>query len=109
MQDTVFGKILRGEIPVSFVYEDEVCVAFVDAAPVAPTHLLVIPRTAYEDIYEADEKTIGHVMRVAAELGAKNCPNGFRLVTNKGESAGQSVFHWHVHVLGGRDLTWPPG
>jgi histidine triad (HIT) family protein len=109
MADTIFARILRGEIPVSFLHQDEVCVAFPDNSPQAPIHVLVIPRQPFEDIIEADDETIGHVLNVAATLGEKLCPGGFRLVTNTGRDAGQSVQHWHVHLLGGRELSWPPG
>lgn len=109
MADTIFGKIVRGEIPVELVYEDEVCVAFPDIAPQAPTHILVIPREPFEDAVEADEKTLGHLLAVAAKLGREHCPEGFRIVTNIGADGGQSVQHLHFHVLGGRGLSWPPG
>ena len=109
MADTIFGKIARGEIEVPLLHQDEVCLAFADQAPQAPVHLLVIPREPFEDITQADSATIARVMQVAAQLGAARCPNGFRLVTNTGADAGQSVGHWHVHVLGGRELKWPPG
>lgn len=109
MAETIFGKIARGELAVSLVYEDEQCVAFPDIAPQAPVHILVIPRHPYEDAYDADEATLGHLMHVAAKLGAQNCPDGFRLVANTGAEGGQSVQHLHIHVLGGRPLSWPPG
>jgi histidine triad (HIT) family protein len=109
MPDTIFGKIIRKEIPADMVYEDEVCLAFNDVDPKAPTHILVIPREPFEDATEADASTLGHVMQVAARLGQERCPNGFRLVTNIGPEAGQSVQHLHVHVLGGREMSWPPG
>ena len=104
MATTIFGKILDGEIPVEFVYEDEMCVAFNDAAPQAPTHILVIPREAFEDATTADASTLGHILSVAAKLGKERCPNGFRLVTNVGEDGGQSVSHLHIHVLGRKVL-----
>ena len=109
MAETIFAKIARGEIEVPLLYQDDVCLAFADNAPQAPVHLLVIPRQPFEDITLADEPTIARVMQVAAQLGAQKCPGGFRLVTNTGKDAGQSVQHWHVHVLGGRELSWPPG
>jgi histidine triad (HIT) family protein len=109
MAETIFGKIARGEVPVNFVYEDEKCVAFPDLSPQAPVHILVIPRHPFEDAVEADPETLGHVLSVAAKLGAQNCPGGFRLVTNVGPEAGQSVQHLHIHVLGGRTMEWPPG
>ncbi|HEX8550276.1 MAG TPA: histidine triad nucleotide-binding protein [Abditibacteriaceae bacterium] len=109
MADTIFGRIVRGEIPVETVYEDDICLAFADIAPQAPVHLLVIPREPFEDATQADAATLGHVFAVAAKLGAEKCPNGFRLVTNIGSGGGQSVAHLHIHVLGGRALKWPPG
>ena len=109
MADTIFGKIARGEIEVPLLHQDDLCLAFADNAPQAPVHLLVIPREPFEDITQADAQTIARVFQVASDLGARKCPNGFRLVTNTGADAGQSVAHWHVHVLGGRELSWPPG
>ena len=109
MPDTIFGKIARGEIEVEIVYEDEICVAFPDIAPVAPVHILVIPREPFPDAVAADGSTLGHVLEVAARLGKDRCPQGFRIVTNIGTDGGQSVPHLHVHVLGGREMHWPPG
>ena len=105
MPETIFSKIIRREIPADIVYEDEICLAFNDVAPQAPVHILVIPLQPFEDAVEADEETLGHVMKVAAELGAKNCAGGFRLVTNIGADGGQTVQHLHIHVLGGRKLS----
>lgn len=107
--DTIFGKIARGEMTVPLVFEDEYVVAFADIAPVAPVHLLVIPREPFVDITQAHEHAIARVFATAAKLGAEHCPGGFRLVTNTGKDAGQSVLYWHVHVLGGREMEWPPG
>jgi histidine triad (HIT) family protein len=109
MPETIFSKIIRREIPADIVYEDEICLAFKDVAPQAPVHILVIPLQPFEDAVEADAVTLGHVINVAAGLGAKHCPGGFRLVTNIGADGGQSVQHLHIHVLGGRALKWPPG
>ncbi len=109
MADTIFGRIARGEVPVQLVHKDDICVAFNDLSPQAPVHVLVIPRAPFASILEADDATIGHVMNVAAQLGEQFCPEGFRLVTNTGRDGGQSVYHWHVHILGGRELGWPPG
>ena len=109
MPDTIFGQIARGEIAVERVHEDEICLGFADIAPVAPVHLLVIPRHPFSDAVEADAPTLGHCLSVAAQLGATFCPDGFRLVTNIGKQGGQSVEHLHIHVIGGRDLGWPPG
>ena len=109
MADTIFGKIIRREIPADIVYEDEQCIAFNDVTPQAPVHVLVIPREPYEDATQADADTLGHVLQVAARLGSERCPAGFRLVTNVGAEGGQSVQHLHVHILGGRPMKWPPG
>ncbi len=109
MAETFFGKIARNETDVELIHEDETCVAFADIAPQAPIHILVIPREPYESAVAADAQTLGHVMKIAAQLGQERCPNGFRLVTNIGDEGGQSVPHLHVHVLGGRALQWPPG
>jgi len=104
MTDTIFGKIARGETDTKLVYEDDRCVAFHDINPQAPVHLLVIPREPAVDATQADENTLGHIFAVAARLGQKHCPDGFRLVTNIGKEGGQEVFHLHVHVLGGRQM-----
>ena len=109
MQDTIFGKIVRGEIPVEKLYEDDICLAFPDVAPQAPVHILIIPKEAYVDAAQTPLQVLGHVMEVAARIGKERCPAGFRLVTNIGAGGGQSVFHLHIHVIGGRPLNWPPG
>ncbi|HEX8834453.1 MAG TPA: histidine triad nucleotide-binding protein [Abditibacteriaceae bacterium] len=109
MPDTIFGKIIRREIPADIVHEDDVCLAFNDVVPQAPVHILVIPIEPVVDATGTDAATLGHVMHIAAKLGRERCPNGFRLVTNIGDEGGQSVKHLHIHVLGGRQLTWPPG
>ena len=109
---TIFGKILRGEIPSDRVYEDDQCIAFRDINPGAPTHILVIPRKeiARLDLMdEADEPLVGHLMRVATRVARKEGLEGFRVVVNNGAAAGQTVFHLHLHVIGGRPLSWPPG
>lgn len=109
MADTIFGKIARGEISVPLLHEDEVCVAFSDIAPQAPVHLLVIPREPFENVAQADAATLGHLFKVASDLATERCASGFRLVTNCGADGRQTVEHLHIHVLGGRALTWPPG
>lgn len=109
MAQTIFQKIIDREIAADIVYEDDVCLAFNDVAPQAPIHILVIPREPFDDAVQADGSTLGHVLKVAAQLGQERCPNGFRLVTNIGSDGGQSVQHLHIHVLGGRALKWPPG
>jgi histidine triad (HIT) family protein len=111
--DCIFCRIADGEIPARVVFADEHVVAFHDVAPKAPTHVLVIPRRHIATLYDAgadDAELLGRLNRtaieVARELGLKD---GFRLVFNCGERAGQSVFHLHLHLLGGRDFAWPPG
>ncbi|XP_035221072.1 histidine triad nucleotide-binding protein 1-like [Stegodyphus dumicola] len=111
--DTVFGKILRGEIPTTFIYEDDKCVAFKDVNPQAPVHILVIPRKPIIRLSVAEEEDaplIGHLMLVAKKVAKEQgLDKGFRVVVNDGPDGGQSVYHLHVHVLGGRALRWPPG
>jgi histidine triad (HIT) family protein len=112
-EDTIFGKIARGEVQADVVYEDESCVAFRDLNPQAPTHVLVIPRKPVVSIadWDADAELLGALLvactRVARILGIED--GGYRVVTNVGANAGQSVAHLHFHVLGGRAMTWPPG
>ena len=113
-QDCIFCKIVAGAIPAKLVYEDERAVAFRDINPQAPTHALVIPRAHISSLAEAgegDESLLGHLLRVAALVARQegHAEGGYRTVINTGRDAGQTVFHIHVHVLGGRTLTWPPG
>ena len=110
--DTIFGKILRGEIPCNKVYEDDLCLAFYDVAPVAPVHVLVIPKQAVHSLghISADHaQMLGHLLQKAGELGQRLCPDGFRVVVNTGADGGQTVDHLHLHILGGRHMGWPPG
>jgi histidine triad (HIT) family protein len=113
MADTIFGKIIRREIPADIVYEDEDCLAFRDVNPQAPTHLLVIPKQAIPSlaaVTDADSHLLGHLVRVATRLAAEQgLDAGYRLVVNCGTDSGQTVDHLHVHLLGGRHLGWPPG
>ena len=112
---TLFDKILAKEIPSEAVYEDDVCYGFRDINPAAPTHVLLIPKqrdglTKLGVATAEHAATLGHMMAVAAPAVAKQEGlEDFRVVTNCGESASQSVFHLHLHVLGGRAMTWPPG
>jgi len=113
-QDCIFCRIAAGEIPAAKVFEDERAVAFRDINPQAPTHALVIPRAhiaSLNEAAEADEALLGHLLVVAARVAreAGHAEAGFRTVVNTNADAGQTVFHLHVHVLGGRRLTWPPG
>ncbi len=113
MSDTIFSKIIRREIPADIVYEDDLALAFRDINPQAPTHLLVIPKKPIPQISlaeEADEQLLGHLLIIAKKIAADaGLTNGYRLVVNNGEDGGQTVYHLHVHVLGGRSLQWPPG
>lgn len=127
---TVFDKIINKEIPVPLIYEDEKCLAFNDISPQAPVHFLVIPKRRIDQIENAAKgdnevsgcpfgpaealsqccsQLLGHLMTVAGKLGKEKTPNGFRLVVNNGPDGCQSVYHLHIHVLGGRQLKWPPG
>uniref|UniRef100_A0A8C6JP60 HIT domain-containing protein n=5 Tax=Psittaciformes TaxID=9223 RepID=A0A8C6JP60_MELUD len=111
--DTIFGKIIRKEIPANIIYEDEQCLAFHDISPQAPTHFLVIPKKPIVRLSEAedsDESLLGHLMIVGKKCAANlGLTNGFRMVVNEGPEGGQSVYHVHLHILGGRQLGWPPG
>jgi histidine triad (HIT) family protein len=114
MDDTVFGKILRGEIPADVVYEDDRCMAFRDVNPQAPVHILVIPKDAIVGIQGASGdrgSLLGHLMLIAAEVARIEgiSETGYRCVINAGPDGGQEVQHLHVHVLGGRRMSWPPG
>ena len=110
--DTIFGRILRGEIPCDGVYSDDRCLAFRDVAPQAPVHLLVIPREPLVNLADAGaehEALLGHLLLVAARVARQEGLEAWRTVINSGAEAGQTVFHLHVHVIGGRPLAWPPG
>ena len=112
-EDTIFGKILRKEIPTNFIYEDDQCVAFNDINPCGPKHFLVIPRKRIIQLSKAeddDEQLLGHLMLVARKVAKQEgLDKGFRIVINDGPQGCQSVYHLHIHVIGGRQLSWPPG
>ena len=111
---TIFQKIIDKEIPADIVYEDELCLAFRDINPQAPVHVLVIPKrpiVSVANVAVEDAPLLGHLLVVAArvaELLELN-EHGYRVVTNVGADGGQSVFHLHLHILGGRQMLWPPG
>jgi diadenosine tetraphosphate (Ap4A) HIT family hydrolase len=112
--DCIFCKIIKDEIPAKKVYEDELVVAIEDIAPVAPMHLLIMPRkhiVSSLGLVPDDNSLVGHVFQVAARLAREKgmAEEGFRIVNNTNAGAGQSVFHIHFHLLAGRHLTWPPG
>ena len=113
MSKTIFKRIIDKEIPVQILYEDEHCLAFPDANPQAPTHVLVIPKKeipGVSAIGDEDAALVGHlwlvIRKLAVQLGLEG---GYRVVVNNGPDAGQSVDHLHFHLLGGRTLNWPPG
>ena len=112
--DCLFCKIIAGEIPSKKVYEDDLCYAFYDIDPQAPTHFLVVPKEHIQSVSAVTEESapvVGHIFAVIAKLSQELgfAGAGYRVVSNIGEQAGQSVFHLHFHVLSGRDMTWPPG
>jgi histidine triad (HIT) family protein len=113
MAETIFAKIIRREIPAQIEHEDELCLAFHDVSPQAPTHILVIPKKqlpSLAEVTDAEIPLLGHLMRVATDIATKlNLVNGYRLVVNCGTDGGQTVNHLHIHLLGGRSLGWPPG
>lgn len=111
---SLFMKIINREIPADIVYEDDLCLAFRDVSPQAPVHILLIPKKPIASVATAeaeDQAVLGHLMlkaaHIAEEEGLKE--NGYRLVINTNKHGGQTVFHLHVHLLGGRQLEWPPG
>ena len=113
MSDTIFSKIIRKEIPADIIYEDDLALAFRDVHPQAPVHILIIPKRAIVSLDAAtdtDAALLGHLLltvkRVAAQEGLEK---GYRVVINTGEDGGQTVFHLHLHLLGRRSMTWPPG
>ena len=113
-ENCLFCKIIAGEIPSKTVYEDELCVAFNDISPQAPTHILVIPREHLASLDQAEKnhrETLGHLLLTAAEIARQQgfAENGYRVVINTNHDGGQTVFHLHVHLLGGRQFIFPPG
>ena len=112
-EKTIFKKIIDGEIPAEIIYEDEHCLAFRDIAPQAPTHVLVIPRKEIRSIAameDDDAQLLGHLTRVVRDVAVQlKLDDGYRVVINTGRDGGQEVEHLHLHLLGGRQLKWPPG
>lgn len=113
MSKTLFEKIIARELPATLIHEDELCVAFKDINPGAPTHVLVVPRKPIPRLCDAkaeDQALLGHLMLTAAKIAEQcGCGDAFRIAVNNGAGAGQSVFHLHLHILGGRPMKWPPG
>jgi histidine triad (HIT) family protein len=114
MAETIFSKIISREIPADIVYEDDRVLAFRDIAPQAPTHILIVPKqeiATVNDIEEAQDNLVGYMVRTAADIARKEGidTDGYRLVMNCNVDGGQAVYHLHLHLLGGRKMTWPPG
>ena len=112
MSDCLFCKIIAGDIPSNKVYEDDLCYAFNDIAPQAPAHFLVIPKAhiaSVAGVNAENSAVVAHIFEVIAKLTKEKGIESYRVVSNIGEQAGQSVPHLHFHVLAGRDMTWPPG
>ena len=113
-ENCLFCKIVSGEIPAAKVYEDDVCVAFNDISPQAPTHILVIPREHFDSLDKAGnghKETLGHLLLSAAAIAREKgfAEDGYRVIINTNADGGQTVFHLHVHLLGGRPFIFPPG
>ena len=113
MSDTIFGKIIRREIPADIVYEDDLVLAFKDVTPQAPTHILVIPKKPIPQLAAStadDQALLGHLLLTAKKVAEQaGLSNGYRVVINNGADGGQSVDHLHLHILGDRQMQWPPG
>ena len=112
-ETTIFKKIIDREIPADIVFEDDLCLAFTDISPQAPTHVLLIPKKeipSVNDLADEDQALMGHLLLIAGKLaGQLGLDGGYRLVVNCGRDAGQAVDHIHIHILGGRGMSWPPG
>ena len=113
MSESIFDRIIKREIPADIVYEDDQCLAFRDINPQAPVHILVIPLKnipTINDLDEADEQTVGHLYTVAAKIAKEEgiAEDGYRTVMNCNDHGGQSVYHIHLHLIGGKPLGWPP-
>lgn len=113
-ENCLFCKIASGAIPSAKVFEDEICVAFNDISPQAPTHVLIVPREHFDSLDKAEKnhrETLGHLLLTAAEIAREKgfAENGYRTVINTNADGGQTVFHLHVHLLGGRPFIFPPG
>ena len=113
MVDTIFQKIIDKELPADIIYEDELALVFKDINPVAPTHLLIIPKKQIEKVSDAedqDKELLGHLLLVAGKVARDlGIDEAFRLVVNNGAEAQQTVFHLHIHLIAEREFTWPPG
>ena len=111
-EETIFSRILKGEIKCEEVYRDKQCLAFRDVQPQAPTHILVIPTKkipSLREINDEDSDLLGHLLLVSSKIAKQEGLENWRTVINTGEGAGQTVFHLHIHIIGGRKFSWPPG
>lgn len=111
---TIFTKIINREIPADIVYEDDLCLAFKDINPKAPVHILLIPKReipTMDDLVQEDKEIMGHLILKASDIARQQglAQDGYRIVINNRANAGQEVFHIHIHILGGRKMSWPPG
>lgn len=113
MAKTIFARIVDREVDADIVYEDDLCLAFRDVNPQAPMHILLIPKQPIAKLGDSeveDQQLLGHLLVQAGEIAREQgCGDAFRVVVNHGAGAGQTVFHLHLHILGGRAFTWPPG
>lgn len=113
LADNLFLKVIEKSIPAKILFEDDLCVAFYDIKPQAPVHVLIIPKKVirtHDDVTDEDKLLLGHLHVVAAKLAAQlGLTDGYRLVVNCKDRGGQTVPHLHIHLLGGRDMAWPPG
>ena len=111
-ETTIFSKIINGQIPCEKLYEDKYCIAFNDIAAQAPVHFLVIPKkpiVSLNDCLEEDKDLLGHLLLIGKNIAKSKNLSNWRTVINTGEESGQTVFHLHIHFLGGRKMSWPPG
>jgi histidine triad (HIT) family protein len=111
---SIFTKIIKREIPAAIVYEDDECIAFRDIDPKAPVHILIVPRKEIPSLAEVtaeDKALLGHLLLKASEIAKAEgiSDSGYRVVVNTNKEGGQEVYHIHMHILGGRQMTWPPG
>ncbi len=110
--ETIFSRIIKGEIPCDEIYSDDKCIAFRDIEPQAPVHILVIPKKTIVNLKEVgaeEQELLGHLLLISAQIAKKEGLEDWRTVINTGAEAGQTVFHLHIHIIGGRKLNWPPG
>ncbi len=112
-QDTLFTKIINREIPAEIIYEDDLCIAFRDINPQAPLHALLVPKQVISKLSDGskqEQSLLGHLMLTAPVIAEQQgYADAFRIILNNGEAAGQTVFHLHIHIIAGRELSWPPG